>query len=201
LVFHFVSRIFRFHSKDSFVYTEKDWPGVVDMPEYQNMKRLDPFSNRLHDWCQSRIRMPGGYDFLRQLFAYDPDSRLTAKEALQHKWFQEDPKPTWKYVLVYPLNHNSIQIISFCSAFQSVPAHQIPPHRRITQDEAPSMMAIPAQHTSHQGGLHGGQPFAQSQSKPGSTSSFGSLSGGAAYGQATGGNGTRGSSRKKARRI
>jgi cyclin-dependent kinase 8/11 len=21
---------------------EKDWPGVTDMPEYQNMKRLDP---------------------------------------------------------------------------------------------------------------------------------------------------------------
>lgn len=161
---------------------ERDWPGVVDMPEYQNMKRLDPFSNRLFDWCQSRIRTPGGYDFLRQLFAYDPDSRLTAKEAIQHKWFHEDPKPTW-------------------NAFQSVPAHQIPPHRRITQDEAPSMMP-PAQNTSHQGGHHGGQAFAQSQSKPGSTSSFGSLSGGgAAYGQATGGNVTHGPSRKKARRI
>lgn len=25
----------------SLIYAEKDWPGVVDMPEYQNMKRLD----------------------------------------------------------------------------------------------------------------------------------------------------------------
>lgn len=90
------------------------------MPEYQNMKRLDPwvlspwaftaidnnpqsFSNRLSDWCQSRIRTPLGYDLLRQLFSYDPDSRLTAKEALQHKWFHEDPKPTWKSVICsYP---------------------------------------------------------------------------------------------------
>jgi hypothetical protein len=39
-----------------------------------------------------------GYDLLKQLFTYDPDSRLTAKEALQHKWFHEDPKPTWKFV-------------------------------------------------------------------------------------------------------
>ena len=23
------------------LYTESDWPGVIDMPEYQNMKRLD----------------------------------------------------------------------------------------------------------------------------------------------------------------
>jgi len=91
-----------FHLKDVPLMAEKDWPGVVDMPEYQNMKRLDPFSNRLFDWCQSRIRTPGGYDLLRQLFAYDPDSRLTAKEALHHKWFHEEPKPTWKYVHVFP---------------------------------------------------------------------------------------------------
>jgi cyclin-dependent kinase 8/11 len=44
------------------------------------------------------VRSPSGYDLLRQLFAYDPDNRLTAKEALQHKWFHEDPYPTWKYV-------------------------------------------------------------------------------------------------------
>ncbi len=25
-----------------FASSEKDWPGVVDMPEYHNMKRLDP---------------------------------------------------------------------------------------------------------------------------------------------------------------
>lgn len=56
------------------------------------------FTNRLSDWCQSRLRSSQGYDLLRQLFAYDPDKRLTAKEALQHKWFHEDPKPTWKYV-------------------------------------------------------------------------------------------------------
>ncbi|KAG6917677.1 hypothetical protein DXG01_001652 [Tephrocybe rancida] len=160
---------------------EKDWPGVVDMPEYQNMRRLDLFPDRLHDWTQSRIRAPNGYDLLRRLFAYDPDKRLTAKEALQHKWFQEEPKPT----------HN---------VFQSMPTNQLPPHRRITQDEAPSMMPAAAPNTSHHGqGAHGGPPFGQSQSKPGSTTSFASLSGGGAYGQPTGGNGAHASSRKKAR--
>ncbi|KDR84392.1 hypothetical protein GALMADRAFT_56746 [Galerina marginata CBS 339.88] len=79
---------------------EKDWPGVVDMPEYQSMKRLDHFQNRLADWCNSRMRSPLAYDLLRQLFIYDPDARLTAKDALQHKWFQDDPKPTWKYVSI-----------------------------------------------------------------------------------------------------
>lgn len=37
-----------------------------------------------------------GFDFLNQLFKYDPDQRLSAKEALQHQWFQETPKPTAK---------------------------------------------------------------------------------------------------------
>ncbi|KAG5635499.1 hypothetical protein H0H81_011034 [Sphagnurus paluster] len=160
---------------------ESDWPGVINMPEYQNMKRLDLFMNRLADWCQSRLRSHLGYQLLSQLFAYDPDNRLTAKQALQHKWFQEDPKPTWKYV---GFKH------------ESVPTHQIPPHRRITQDEAPSMMPVAAQNTSHQGG-QGGLPF--SQSKPGSAASFGSLSGGGPYGQPTGGAGAHAPARKKAR--
>ncbi|TFK43982.1 CMGC/CDK/CDK8 protein kinase [Crucibulum laeve] len=167
--------------------SEKDWPGLVHMPEYPNMKRLDEFSYRLAEWCQSRIRSAQGYELLRQLFAYDPDSRLTAKDALQHKWFHEEPLPTW-------------------NAFQSVPPNQIPPHRRITQDEAPSMMPLPTQnaqtqHTQHMGASsvhHMGAPF----SKPGSSTS---MSGGGVYGQSTattgGGNGHGGGmpSRKKAR--
>ncbi|KAF7295344.1 Cell division control protein 45 [Mycena indigotica] len=123
------------------VLAEQEWPGVKDMPEYQSMKRLDHFTNRLFDWCQTRVRSQNGFDLLRQLFAYDPDTRLTAKEALQHKWFHEDPYPTW-------------------NAFAAAP-QQIPPHRRITQDEAPSMVPMPA------------APFnAHSQSKPGSSATL-----------------------------
>ncbi|KAJ7168212.1 CMGC/CDK/CDK8 protein kinase [Mycena crocata] len=144
---------------------EQDWPGVKDMVEYQNMKRLDSYTNRLYEWCQSRVRSQNGYDLLRQLFAYDPDNRLSAKEALQHKWFHEEPYPTW-------------------NAFQAAP-QQIPPHRRITQDEAPSMVPLPA------------APFnSHTQSKPGSSAS---MSGGGPYVVASGGNGGGGNGRKKAR--
>ncbi|KAG2013013.1 CMGC/MAPK protein kinase [Coprinopsis cinerea AmutBmut pab1-1] len=160
---------------------ERDWPGVVDMPEYRNMKLLDHFSNRLSDWCHSRIRSPQGYDLLRQLFAYDPDNRLTADQAVQHKWFHEDPLPTW-------------------NAFQSLAQHQIPPCRRITQDEAPSMMPMATQQNTQQamGGGHiagAGAPF----SKPGSTASFASLSGGGPYAQSQSGTGGHTHTRKKAR--
>ena len=73
-----------------------DWPGLKIMPEYQNMKRLDKYNDRLQEWCQSRIRSKEAYDLLKKLFSYNPDTRLTAREALDHAWFQEDPKPTRK---------------------------------------------------------------------------------------------------------
>ncbi|KAJ3744737.1 kinase-like protein [Lentinula detonsa] len=106
---------------------EKDWPSITHLPEYTSLKRLDPYPNRLFDWCQSCLRSQAGYDLLRQLFMYDPDQRLSAREALGHAWFKEDPLPT-------------------TNAFASVNSNQIPPHRRITQDDAPSMsMTIPFQ--------------------------------------------------------
>lgn len=150
------------------------------------------YPSRLADWCQTRIRSQQGYDLIRQLFAYDPDKRLTAKEALAHKWFQEDLRPTR-------------------NVFFPVSAHHLPPQRRITQDEAPSMMGIPAptqaQTLSQVAPGHGqaqGQHLSQQsqvnlsqQSKPGSTAaSFGSVSGGA-VGSFSGGQGS--SARKKPR--
>jgi cyclin-dependent kinase 8/11 len=69
------------------------------------------YPNRLAEWCQTRIRSQQGYDLIRQLFAYDPDKRLTAKEALAHKWFQEDLRPTRKYV-TYGLFSWSLLVIA-----------------------------------------------------------------------------------------
>ncbi|KAI0642474.1 kinase-like protein [Trametes meyenii] len=160
--------------------SERDWPKLKDLPEYLNMNRLDRYTNRLAEWCQSRVRSHGA-DLLAHLFAYDPEKRLTASEALQHKWFQEEPRPTR-------------------NAFDSLPSHQIPPHRRITHDDAPSMMpaAAGSQVSQVQGQVSQVQATAQAHlshshsnhSKVGSAASFASLSGG-------GGTGTH--SRKKAR--
>ena len=68
------------------------------MPEYANMKRLDTYHQRLYEWCQPRMKTPQGYEFLNSLFAYNPDARLSAHDALKHRWFQEEPRPTRKYV-------------------------------------------------------------------------------------------------------
>lgn len=152
---------------------EREWPGLKDLPEYPNLKRLDVYPNRLSQWCAAH-RMtgdPDAYDLMRQLFAYDPDNRLTCQEALQHKWFRVAPVPTE-------------------NAFQNIPLQHIPPQRRITHDDAPSMIPLPtatSQAQTHvQAQLAQVQAQAQAQlagSHPpsrGSVASFASMSGGAA---------------------
>ena len=115
------------------------------------------------------------------------------------------------FIAHYPIP--TIFFFFLSSAFQSVAAHQIPPHRRITQDEAPSMMPIPAQNTNHHQGvgnngggnplsgiaLAGGAPFVQSQSKPASTASFTSAGTTVTGTVNTVSVGTSGGNRKKAR--
>ncbi|EIN14258.1 kinase-like protein [Punctularia strigosozonata HHB-11173 SS5] len=78
---------------------EREWPSVKEMPEYHNMKRLEYYPNGFSTWCSNRLRSPKAQDFLRQLFAYSPDTRLTAEDAIYHEWFREEPLPTLKYVL------------------------------------------------------------------------------------------------------
>ncbi|KAI0760013.1 kinase-like protein [Fomes fomentarius] len=131
--------------------SERDWAKIKDLPEYQSMRRLDHYNNRLAEWSQSRVRDSVGSDLLSHLFAYDPDKRLTASEALQHRWFQVEPLPTR-------------------NTFESLPSHNYPPHRRITQDDAPSMMPMQA------GGSQ--VPAQVSQVQAGSAASFASMSGG-----------------------
>jgi cyclin-dependent kinase 8/11 len=117
-------------------------------------------------------------NFLSKLFIYDPDKRMTAREALSHSWFQEDPQPTYKSVW-----------FSFCcfmeietrptSVFQQQLSNpsQLPPQRRITLDEAPSMMPAQATHAQQLPAQFTQQQHLQGQTQ-GSAASFASLSGG-----------------------
>ena len=89
---------------------------MKNTPEYHNVKRLDEYivlslasfdferfdfgssPNRLDAWCKQRSLPPTAVNFLSKLFIYDPDKRMTARDALSHGWFQEDPQPTLKFV-------------------------------------------------------------------------------------------------------
>ncbi|KAH8826492.1 CMGC/CDK/CDK8 protein kinase [Flagelloscypha sp. PMI_526] len=102
--------------------TEDDWPMLPHLPEYAAFKRLTsttaPLPPRLQDWCNMRIRNQNGFDLLHNLFLYDPTQRLTARQAILHPWFDEDPIPTK-------------------NVFEGVGMgkHLVPPVRRVTKEE------------------------------------------------------------------
>lgn len=65
------------------------------------LMRAASYEDRLSSWCRppglpNRIDSEQGYNLLRALLFYDPDKRLDAREALGHRWFQEEPIPTKK---------------------------------------------------------------------------------------------------------
>ncbi|KAH8916129.1 kinase-like protein [Atractiella rhizophila] len=83
------------------VPSKSRWPSIVNLPEYDTMlKTFDSskYTNQLYGWYNSRQPRPSqaSFDFLSNLLAYDPTKRLTAKEALYHKWWSEEPKPLMK---------------------------------------------------------------------------------------------------------
>jgi cyclin-dependent kinase 8/11 len=82
---------------------EADWPGVLDMPEYMAMKKMETVGqSRLGEWCMQKglkTRDPGpqpAYEMLKAMLTYDPAKRVTAEAALTHEWFKQEPLPTAK---------------------------------------------------------------------------------------------------------
>ena len=91
---------------------KEDWPGLVDMPEYNQLQTLAigrtgpyPSGSGLHrggsgleNWYNTCLRngnypsdsTPGaeGYDMLSRLLEYDPSKRMTAEQALEHDYFR-----------------------------------------------------------------------------------------------------------------
>ena len=126
--------------------------------------RAVSYEDRLSSWCRplgqpNRIDSEQGYNLLRALLFYDPDKRLDAREALEHRWFQEEPIPTKKYgfsSFTLSCNFLLIHATTLSSAFEHATSKQIPPHRKITQDDAPSMMPAAAQAPGGGGSTEGG---------------------------------------------
>jgi cyclin-dependent kinase 8/11 len=115
---------------------------------------------------------------------------MNARDALSHSWFQEDPQPTFKSVWFVSRFALKLTIIPSVFQHQLNTPSQLPPQRRITLDEAPSMMPAQATHAQHLPAQFTQPQHLQGQTH-GSVTSFASVSVG------PGGHG--GHSRKKAR--
>ncbi|KAL2834857.1 Serine/threonine-protein kinase ssn3 [Aspergillus cavernicola] len=114
---------------------EDNWPGIVSMPEYSQLRSLAMSrtpthlsrSSNLESWYQNCLRNGGysptssvgspgedGFDLLSRLLDYDPTTRITASEALEHPYFK-----------------NGGPIPANC--FEGAEGKY--PHRRVTQDD------------------------------------------------------------------
>ncbi|DAZ92704.1 TPA: hypothetical protein N0F65_012829 [Lagenidium giganteum] len=81
--------------------TPQTWEGLENLPEYQNVvqmgrERKYPSQSEL----KNAVKFGNGraamalYDLVSRLLAYDPEQRITAKEALEHEYFKDiEPEP------------------------------------------------------------------------------------------------------------
>jgi dual-specificity kinase len=57
---------------------------LAQRPETNVVKEIIPENNK---FCRNFL------DLLKKIFIYDPNDRITAKQALQHPWFKEAATP------------------------------------------------------------------------------------------------------------
>lgn len=71
--------------------TPHQWPTLVNLPSYGKIRMRGPNHSRLGD--QVPMLSPQGLDLIEGLLTYDPERRLTCKQAMEHEWFLEAPLP------------------------------------------------------------------------------------------------------------
>ncbi|KAJ5408243.1 hypothetical protein N7509_002126 [Penicillium cosmopolitanum] len=76
--------------------TEENWPGVTKLPYYieTDSSQIIPTSGRDFFSRQFPTAGPVGADLLMSMCTLDPRKRITAVQALRHKWWTIDPQPT-----------------------------------------------------------------------------------------------------------
>ncbi|PWA63009.1 Protein kinase, catalytic domain-containing protein [Artemisia annua] len=70
------------------------WPGYSKLPGLKSKPKLvqQPYNNLRKKFPVATFTGLG-FDLLSRLLTYDPAKRITAKEALDHGWFRESPRP------------------------------------------------------------------------------------------------------------
>ncbi|ONM16464.1 hypothetical protein ZEAMMB73_Zm00001d003222 [Zea mays] len=78
--------------------SEKIWPGYAKLPGVKVNFVKQPLRDKFPaaSFSGRPILSEAGFDLLNRLLTYDPDKRISADDALKHKWFSEVPLPKSK---------------------------------------------------------------------------------------------------------
>ena len=68
------------------------WPGIVDLAWYELLRPAHKVPSTFGEKYQERVS-PAAFDLLSAMFVFDPDTRPTASDVLEHPYFTtEEPK-------------------------------------------------------------------------------------------------------------
>ncbi|KAI4729742.1 Pkinase-domain-containing protein [Aureobasidium sp. EXF-10728] len=72
--------------------SRSNWPGIVDLAWYELLRPAQKVSSTFAEKYQERVS-PAAFDLLSAMFVFDPDTRPTASDVLEHPYFTtEEPK-------------------------------------------------------------------------------------------------------------
>jgi cell division cycle 2-like protein len=110
-----LNKIFRLLGTPS----EESWPGWNTLPNYQKITFKKYNLNMLREQFPAVstkddiVLTDKGYDLLNKLLTCNPNLRISAKDALNHPWFKENPQPcSLEELTIFPEINNKEREIS-----------------------------------------------------------------------------------------
>lgn len=82
--------------KDLGTPSERIWPGLSELPIWKQLKFAEYPYNTLKTRFAStgHVLTESGFELLNRLFTYFPAKRISAVDALEHRYWNEHPLPT-----------------------------------------------------------------------------------------------------------
>ncbi|KAI9253840.1 kinase-like domain-containing protein [Phascolomyces articulosus] len=122
--------------------TKERWPTIDQLPDYSYLSSFP--------MCQNKLKLLSGlpksesaFNLLASLLDYDPAKRITAEKALNHPYFQEEPRPVVNVLSQQGAEYPRRRITQDDNDIKS---NKAAIHQTVSRDDHSSRMAKKARH-------------------------------------------------------